>query len=269
MKASVSSWSYREWFNGGKIDLLGFVDEVKRLGGDGLEIFPKHVNPDDVGGHLKEVADKASAAGLEIASVIAGNDFAVASHSERADTVERMKAWIGHTADAGITRMNTFTGYHRDGQDPVMEAFRVIDCYREVMPIAEDRGVALCIENHSSVAKDADGLLSIIRAVGSDQLKTNPDPSNFVPGFQVVSDRMKEAIYTETEKIVPLAENAHLKIGDFNADGEHTHVDTARFFGLLKAVGYDGHVVLEVYGDSASAPDDACAKGLALLRKYM
>ena len=269
MKASVSSWSYREWFNSGQVDLLWFVDEAKRLGADGIEIFPRHVDADDVGGHLRKVAEKAKDAGLEIASVIAGNDFAVAPHRERADTVERMKEWINHTADAGIARMNTFTGYHRDGQDPVMEVYRVIDCYREVMPVAEARGVTLCIENHSSVARDADGLLSILRAVGSDRLRTNPDPSNFVPGFQTASERLREAIYSETEKIAPLAANAHLKVGDFTEDGEHTYLDTARIFQLWKSAGYDGHVVLEVYGDSASSPDDACAKGLALLRKHM
>lgn len=268
MKASVSSWSYREWFNDGRIDLPGFVDEVARLGADGLEIFPRHIDPDNVGGQLKSVAEQARKAGLEIASVIAGNDFAWPEIGGRAESVEKMKAWIGYCAEAGITRMNTFTGYHRDGQDPVADVYRVVDAYREVMPVAREHGVLLCVENHSSVARDADGLLHILAMVGDDHLKTNPDPSNFVREFTTCSERACEAIYTETEKIAPLAANAHIKVGDFDDNGEHAHLDVPRIMGILKDAGYDGHVVMEVYGEHSAKPDETCGKGLEMLRRH-
>jgi len=127
MKASISSWSYRVVFDRGEIDLLGFVDEVKRQGADGLEIFPRHVRADDWAGHLKEAAAKAKELGLEISSAIAGNDFARPTAADRAEQVEDMKEWIVAAAGAGIARLNTFTGYHVDGADPRMEVWRVID----------------------------------------------------------------------------------------------------------------------------------------------
>lgn len=268
MKASISSWSYRKPFDAGEIDLLGFLDEVKRQGADGLEIFPAHVSADDPAGHLKQVAAKAKDLGLDISATIAGNDFARAKAAERAQQVEAVMKWIAATADAGIERVNCFTGYHAAGQDPMMETARVIDAYREVMPLAERRGVLMCIENHSSVCPDADGMLQIIRAVGSDNLRTNPDPTNFVPDFPVRSERAREAIYTETAKIAPLAANAHLKVADFTDDGEHAYADVKRLLDILREAGYDGHVVLEVYGP-ADDPADACTKGIALLRKYI
>lgn len=267
MKASVSSWSYRALFDQGKMDLLRFVGEVKRLGGDGLEIFPHHLRRDDPGWHLKQIAVKARRLGLEVSSLIAGNNFALPQASERADQVERMKQWIVQAAKAGITRLNTFTGYHVSGQDPFLEVARVIDGYREVSPEAERHGVLLCIENHSSVCADADGILSIIRAVGSPNLRTNPDPTNFVADFTVRSERAREAIYAEAAKLAPLAANAHLKIGDFSDDGEHAFVDVRRLLDILRQGGYDGHVVLEVYRDAEKAAD-LCAKGLALLRRH-
>lgn len=268
MKASISSWSYRALLDSGEMDLLGFVDEVKRQGADGFEIFPQHVDADDRAAHLKETAAKAARLGLEISAMIAGNDFARAAAAERAEQVEAMKRWIEASADAGIQRVNCFTGYHAAGQEPMLETWRVIDAYREVCPLAERRGVLLCIENHSSVHPDADGLLQILRAVGSDNLRTNPDPTNFVPEFTVRSERAREGIYTETAKIAPLAANAHLKVGEFTADGEQAFVDTGRLLKILRDAGYDGHVVLEVYGDAANAAE-ICAKGLALLRKHM
>ena len=168
MQVSISSWSYRTWFQEGKCDLMSFLDEVKRQGADGLEIFPRHVNRDDPGGHLKQAAGAAEKLGLSIATVIAGNDFARVLAAERAEQVQRMKEWIVQAAKAGIHRLNTFTGYHTPGEDPFVEAVRVIDSYREVMPVAEEHNVLLCIENHSTVCRDADSILAIIRAVGSD-----------------------------------------------------------------------------------------------------
>jgi sugar phosphate isomerase/epimerase len=267
MKASISSWSYRKFFDQGKMDLLSFLDEVKRQGADGFEILPGHVNPKDPGGHLKQVAAKAKALGLEISSLIAGNDFARPTAKDRADQVERMKQWIVHAAEAGIRRMNTFTGYHAPGQDPAMDVWRVVDCYREVMPLAEKHGVLLCIENHSSVCRDADGLVWLIQAVGSRNLRTNPDPTNFVPDFTTRNEKTREAIYSETERIAALASNAHLKVGDFKPDGEHAYADVKRILDILRKAGYDGHVVLEVYGPGDDAPE-ICSKGLALLRRY-
>jgi sugar phosphate isomerase/epimerase len=268
MKVSISSWSYRRLFDQRKIDLLSFVDEVKRLGADGLEILPQHVDAKDPGGHLRQVVRKAAAGGLEISAVIAGNDFARAAARERADQVERMKQWIAFTAEAGLTRMNTFTGYHAPGQDFIAEFYRVVDSYREVMPLAEQRGVLLCIENHSTVCADADGLLRLIQAVGSPNLRTNPDPTNFVADFTVRGSRAREAIYTETQKVAPLASNAHLKVADFTDDGEHAYADVKRIIDILRGAGYDQHIVLEVYGPGDDAPE-ICAKGIALVRKYL
>jgi len=267
VKASISSWSYRSLFDAGKFDLLSFVDEVKRQEADAFEIFPRHVDEDDPAGHLKEVAARAADLGLEISSVIAANDFARPRAAERAEQVERMKGWIACAAGAGIRRLNTFTGYHTDGDDPLMEIHRVIDAYREVAPVAEEHDVLLCIENHSSVARDADTILRIIAAVGSAAVRTNPDFTNFVADFRSRSERFLEAVYTETQKVAPLAANAHLKIADFRTDGEHAYVDFGRLARLLRDAGYDGHVVLEYYGKDDCI--EACTKGVALLRRYL
>ena len=268
MKVSISAWSYRWFFEQKKMDYASFVDEVKRLGADGLEVFPNYVRADDPGGHIQEIARKARKLGLDISAVIAGNDFARPAASQRAEQVERMKQWIGCTADAGVPRMNVFTGYHVSGQDPFMEAFRVIDAYREVAPVAEARQVLLCIENHSSVNPDADGILRIIQAVGSPNLRTNPDPTNFVPDYPRRPERALDAIYTETEKFSTLMANAHLKVHEFKADGEHAYVSVKRILDIWKKAGYDGHIVLEVAGEPERAPE-ICAKGIALVRKYI
>lgn len=249
------------------MDLLGFLDEAKRQGADGFEIFPKYVDPTKPAAHLKAVMEKACDLGLEVASLVAGNDFARPSASERAEQVERMKRWIEAAAEAGIPRLNVFTGYHQPGQDPTMECMRVIDAFCEVAPLAEDKGMLLCLENHSSVHPDADGLLAIIRAVGNPCMRTNPDPTNFCRGFTMLDERSREVIYQETEKVAPLMANAHLKVNTFDAEGDAEFVDVERVLRIFKAAGYAGHVVLEYYGKDD--PRDSMAKGVAQLRRII
>lgn len=265
MKASISSWSYRSLIGEGKMDLLGFLDEVRDLGAGGFEIFPRYVDEDRPAEHLKEVMAKAGPLGLEVASLIAGNDFARPAAAERAEQVEGMKRWIEAAAAAGIPRLNVFTGYHLPGQDPTMECMRVIDSYREVAPLAEEKGMLLCIENHSSVHPDADGILAIIRAIGSPCMRTNPDPTNFCRGFTELDDRAREVIYTEAEKVASLTANAHLKVNEFDEEGNAKFVDVERLLKIFKAAGYDGHVVLEFYGKEN--PRESMAKGVAQLKR--
>ncbi len=247
------------------MDLLGLLTEAKDSGADGFEYYPQYVDEERPAEHRKEVMEKAGSLGLEVASLIAGNDFARAAAAERAEQVERMKRWIEAAASAGIPRMNVFTGYHQAGQAPTMECMRVIDSYREVAPLAEEKGILLCIENHSSVHPDADGILAIIRAIGSPCMRTNPDPTNFCRGFTNLGEKAREVIYSETEKVAPLTANAHLKVNEFDGDGNAKFVDVERLLKTLKAAGYDGHVVLEFYGKEN--PRESMSKGVAQLKR--
>lgn len=265
MKVGISAWSYRWFFNDGKMTYPKFLDEVKRKGADGFEIFPHYLDQRNPAKHLKEIAKKAKRLKLEISSLIAANDFARPTAAERAAEVEKMKMWINAAADAGIKRLNVFTGYHHDGQDPTMETMRVIDAFREVAPLAEKRKVLLCIENHSSVHRDADGLLSIIRAVGSPMMRTNPDPTNFCPGYRTLDEKAREVIYTETRKFAPLMSNAHLKISDFDEKGDAKFVDALRVLRIFKRAKYTGLVVLEYAGQGD--PRDSITKGIAQLQR--
>jgi sugar phosphate isomerase/epimerase len=134
--------------------------------------------------------------------------------------------------------------------------------------VAEKRGVLLCIENHSSVNPDADGILAIIRAVGSPNLRTNPDPTNFIADYPERPQGSIDALYAMTERFSALMSNAHLKVFNFKPSGEHAYVDVKRILGIFRKARFKGHVVLEVERQAEQAPE-ICAKGLALLRKYM
>ncbi|MBD3243026.1 MAG: TIM barrel protein [Chitinivibrionales bacterium] len=267
MEISISSWAYRSLFDTGQIDLLSFVDEVKRLGADGLELFPEHLDEDDPGGSAQRVADKAEALGLRISSIIARNDFARPTARERSEHVAAVKEWIRRAASAGIRRLNTFTGHHTEGEDPALEYYRVLDSYREVMPLAEENNVLLCVENLASVCRGADELMQLIEAVGSDYLRTNPDLLNFAWEFARRGEPAPEHVYTDIATVLPRASNLHLNTGVFTAEGETAYLDMQRIAGMLRDACFDEHIVLETPADVD--PVRACAGALEMIRKYL
>ncbi len=267
MKIGISSWSYRKALESGRMDFLGFVDETAEHGAHGVEIANWHLDPDDKFASLTKIVRHVRHKGLGISALIAGNDFAVPTVHGRSQQVAATIGWIHMAAEVAIERVNVFTGYHVDGEDPEFERHRVVDCFLDVVREAEKSNVVLCLENHSTVHPDADGLLGIIRQVGSDFLRTNPDPTNFVAGYDRLGADARERIYTETEKIAPLAANAHLKINTFTPDGQAEFVDVGRVLDIYGSVGYDGFIVLEYWGDGE--PEEPNAKGVALLRKLL
>jgi sugar phosphate isomerase/epimerase len=267
MKIAIGSWGYRKWFDEGRCDFASFLKEVKKIGAEGVEIFPWHIVRADTKKALKRIKSQCDRLGLGISTLICGNDFALPKIADRAAHVANMVRDIHDAVAVGIPHLNVFTGYHRDGADPEREVARVVDCFREVMPVAEAEGITLCIENHSSVHPDADGLLALLRAVGSPNLRPNPDPSNFLPNFTELPPALREPIYKDTAKIAPLAANAHLKIRDFTPDGDHAHLDVPRILSILKQAGYNGWIVLEYFGDDD--PHEPNALGVALLRRLL
>ena len=270
MQVHVSSWSYRTRFDAGGYDLVRFVDDVHGLGAEGIEIHPMQIIGDDPLDALRAMKARADGYGMGVASLIVANDFAKETVADRAAEVAKMKTFIGYAVDLDIKNLNVFTGYHRAGADPWMEMWRVIDSFREVAPIAEAQGVSLCLENHSTVASDADGLMKLISEIGSPAMKTNPDPSNFVPDAMVRDKKAREEIYRGTERIAPLMKNAHLKVGDFTETGDHAFMDVPRLLDIYRAVNYDGPIGLEIYGGrSTTFPiEETCSRGMALLRAH-
>lgn len=267
MKIAIGSWSYRSWFDAGKCGWAGFLDEVAAVGAEGVEIFPKHIEAEDRAQSLADAKAACDERGLGVATLICGNNFASPKAADRAANVANMLRDIEQAAAVGIERLNVFTGYHVEGEDPQMETARVVDGFREVVPLAEEKDIVLCLENHSTVCRDADSILWLLRAVGSPNLMTNPDPSNFVRGFTDVPEALREPIYTETTKIAHLTCNAHLKYRDFTPEGDHAHVDVARLLSIYRQVGYDGWTVLEYFGQDD--PHEPTAQCVAMLRRLL
>jgi len=254
MRIGVSSWGYRKAFADG-MDWPAFARETKAVGADGYEVHFGYLDRQRLGQQYIWVTELAQEQGLGVSTLIAGNDFAKADVGERAHEIARFLDCIAAARLSGVQRLNVFTGYHQEGQDPAVERARVVEAYRRVMPVAEELGVVCCLENHSSVVADIDGLLELLYDVASPNLVPNPDPTNVVRGYfqREPSQADVRDVLDAAARFMPGAGNLHIKI-DTLTDGVPDKVPMAEIVELAKDSHYDGWIVLEYCGQGDPRP---------------
>ncbi len=266
MKLGCSSWSLRKRFDDRSLDLLGFVDLAADLGLDGVEPLTE-VFPSVSKKLLRELRERLERRFVEISAIAAGNDFATRDPAERARQCEDLIGWIAVARELDVRRIRTFTGYYPEGVPRDEAKAWVAECYAKVLPAAERAGVALAIENHSSVMTSADELLEFVMRFGSDCLQLNPDPTNFLPHHDRVPEGERGVIYESLAKVARHAVHSHLKIRDFDADGRPTNVDVPRLLAVYRKACYDGYLSFEYFGDGDA--EEAVRRAVAYLRPLL
>ena len=104
-----------------------------------------------------------------------------ANHEE---CVEKLTEAIELCASAGYKRVITFTGMKADGIDDEQAEKNCITCWEKVLPLAEKKGITLCLEHLNSrddshpmkghpgyFGDDVDHCVKMIEKVGSSSLK--------------------------------------------------------------------------------------------------
>jgi sugar phosphate isomerase/epimerase len=253
-KIAVSSWGYRAAFAEG-MSWPEFADETKAAGADGFEVHFGYLDRNRLGQQYLWIAELARERGLGISTIIAGNDFGKAAPGERGQEIARFLDYLAVARLADVWRLNVFTAYHQEGQDPAVERARVVDAYRRVMPVAEELGVVCCLENHSSVVSDIDGLLRLIDDVGSPNLVPNPDPTNVVHGYfrREPTDDERNQVLDAAAHYLRGAGNLHIKV-DTLTDGRPDKVPMDEIVAIAKAAHYEGWIVLEYCGQNDPRP---------------
>jgi len=261
MRVSIHSWSFRDKYKGEPgFNLFRALDETARMGFTGIEIMAGKANAgyDDFESvdpmYLDRVTRHARSVGVAITAVAPYNDFAyVTDEAWRLANIEYVKQWCRIAADMQVPEVRVMTGYLVEGQPVDTLEQLVIDAFRECAPVAEQCGVNMALENHSSVMSASAGLLRLFREVGSSRLTACPDPTNFSPGVfkPDATPGQREKVYTETEAFAPYASNSHVKFGGFDSRGEWAVIDWPRLLGIYRGAGYDCNISIE----SIDTPD--------------
>jgi sugar phosphate isomerase/epimerase len=280
MKLGLSMWSYVGAFQVNRLDVVGFIDEAKRLGVDGVELLEFFWR--DTGADIPAAIAKLDEVGLPCGVYSTANNFAQSDASQRAAQVEHVRdaMMIAKRLHAPVVRV--FAGNLQDGIDYDMALDWIVEGLAECARAADGLGLKLALENHGALAGRSDQVCTIIErvraAAGNDALGANPDTGNFM----IVHENSVEAVrgvakYTymvhfKDFKAAPdgftgpsFATSQGAKLcGTAIGEGD---VDLAGCVSELRAVAFDGFLNIEY--EAAEDPFSGVPRSVANARRYV
>jgi sugar phosphate isomerase/epimerase len=278
MQPAMHSWSFRNRFKqDSSFDVYQMLDETAEMGFASIEIMSgKAGEPGgDFGtadvGELKKIKAYADNAGVTLHCLSTYNDFAYVQDEDwRQQNVTYIQDWLRIASDMQVPNIRMLTGYYRDGEDPrLLEDLTLAGIVRCV-PVAEEAGVNMSVENHNSIYFQAEEMIELMDLVGSERLTACPDPSNWGgKAFFEGDPQARQKALDNLAKIAHKATNSHMKIKGVREGGTIVGFGDAldRVSELYHDAGYDGPIHFEAVG---KGEDDLLAplpKAGALVRE--
>lgn len=284
MKISVSSYSFSQYINAGKMKQIDCVAKAKELGFDAVEFIDIDGAPDvEVQKeNARKIRQEADRVGIEINAYTIGarlyNDF----EDETEKEVERLKGQVDVAKILGVKVMRHDVCYELgktgNGRSfDLMLPFIAANA-RQVTEYAAALGIKTCVENHGFIAQDSDRVERLFNAVNHDNFGLLVDIGNFI----CVDENPTLAV----SRVAPYAIHAHAK--DMNVRPEpvgccNIMTRGGNYFGgtvigegdipvkkclkILKAAGYDGFLSVEYEG--AEDCINGISRGLTNLKKII
>ncbi len=263
MKISVSSYSFQQYINAGKLNLKGTVKKAHDMGFEAIEFLdmPGATYEDQVAfaGELRKEADKY---GMTINAYTIGACLYRGSPEADKAEVERLKKQVDIAALLGCTVMRHDACYALDKTGNARSFGMMLPTMaaniRQVTEYAASRGVRTAVENHGFVAQDSYRVEQLFNAVGHDNFGLLVDVGNFVCA--------DEDNVTAVSRVAPYAIHVHAKDmyrsaeplpgygqtracnyfkGAIIGEGD---VNVEKCLKVLHRAGYDGYCSIEFEG---------------------
>jgi sugar phosphate isomerase/epimerase len=193
--------------------------------------------------YLAKFKNRADELGIAISGTGIRNNFASPDTAVRAEGVELAKKWIVAASKLGAPVIRVFAGAIPKGYEDNWEepAGWMIDCYKQLLPYAEQFGVKIGIQNHGEMLQTAEQCLYVLKRVDSDRAGIIVDTGNF----------LTEDPYKDIAAMVPYAVNWQVKEYT-DGYGGTMRIDYEKFIRILKEGNYKGYLpveTLKVKGD--------------------
>ena len=165
-----------------RLDLTAFLAKAGSLGYSAVELMGKrpHLSVLDADQRaVEQLREAAGAAGVEVATVAAYNDFTLACDAS-IPAVEIQLACIGQLAELarrlGAKIVRVFTGYLTQRDSFQRDWDTCVRATREAATIAGDQGVILGVQNHHDVGVGAASYLQFLEEVDHPNCRAMFDP---------------------------------------------------------------------------------------------
>lgn len=263
MKVSVTSYSFQQYLNAGKIDHLGMIDKAREIGIEGMEYIALPGETFEERCELAhKIREKADSVGMPIISHTVGANLYQGSAEADAEEVERIKRQldIAKILGAPVLRHDLCWSLPKEG--PVRSFDQMVPTLaknaREITEYAASLGIRTCSENHGHIAQDSDRMERLFNAVNHENYGLLVDIGN----FSCVDEDNVRAV----SRVAPYAIHVHAK--DFHFFDEKQEgcfqtrgcnylkgavlgegfVNVKKCIDVIKRVGYDGYVSIEFEG---------------------
>ncbi len=284
MKYAVSSYSFSQYINSGKLTTFSCIEKAKELGFDAIEFvdfgFPEDEAPREYAGKL---AEEAKRVGIEISNYAVGADFLAGSGGDLYKEVERLCEQVEiarilgcptmrHDVTGGVTE-HVYQGYEN-----VLERL-ALGC-RRVAEYAGQYGIRTMTENHGYFSQDSLRVEKLINTVASDNFGWLVDMGNFLCADDdpavAVGRAARYAFYVHAKDfIVKDGQQPDPGKGFFSSRGGnylrgtivgHGDVPVVTCLRALKRAGYEGYLSIEFEGMEDCI--DGISIGLENLKGY-
>jgi len=267
----VSTYSY--WhFLPEKVPIEYVMQQARSLDLSAVEILHVQMQSED-NYYLQQLKRTAYSLGLDISCLAIHQGFVSPDPQVRRQNVEHTQHCIelAYQLGAPSIRLNSgrwgTTGSFDElmalrGEEPALPGYSeddalawVVDAIRECLPLAEERGVVLALENHWGLTATPGQVIKILKAVDSPWLRVTLDCGNFL-----------EEPYAKLEQLAPCAIQVHAKTYYGGGVWYSLDLDYARIASILRAAGFQGYVTLEYEGKED--PLLGVPKSVQLLRQH-
>jgi len=266
MKTSICHYSYHRVFAGENWSLEKLVGVVKEQGVDGIDFHAKFLPSSEEAPAAITAAMEGS--GLELSGLSLSTNFNQADDEQFRAQVDSAKQWLKAAGAVKAPVSRVFGGSLKDRSDENIKAGldRVVRALNELVPVAEEQGVVLALENHGGLPCSGEEQVSVIEKINSPYLRATVDVGNYMAfpqeGHEGTAQAAKYCAYVHLKDMSPVQENGRRR-GVVIGRGE---VDIPRCLKILKDSGYDGFVALE-YEDQQVDELDGVAESVTYMKK--
>ena len=272
IKLSISSYSY--WhFKGEKFPIEKVIDEAAKLGVEGIDILHVQMESED-NKYIQELKRRAYLNGIAFTCLSIHQSFVSPDKEFLKKEIEHTKKCIELAAKMAIPcmrlnsgRWNTIQSFDdlmkNRGVEPILPGYTeddgfkwCIDSIQQCLPVAEEYGVLLALENHWGLCSTPEGQLRIKKAIDSPWLGILMDTGNFL-----------ENPYSKLEMIAPYTSFVQAKTYYGGGEWYSLDLDYKRIIAILQKVNYQGYISLEFEGKEDAAT--AVPKSIEMVRGAM
>lgn len=281
MKLSVSTYSFSQYLNDGRLTQLSVIAKAKEMGFEAIEIAG--LNPPDGMSELefaKQVREECDRCDMAVSNYTIGADFLSGDVKKEVERVKRSVDVAAVLKAPGLRHDATWT------RPAAPRGFSSIlpllaKPIREVTEYAAEKGIRTMVENHGFFVQDADRVEALIQAVDHPNFGWLCDIGNFLCADERPEVACgKAAPYTfyvhVKDFIVKSGNEPHPGAGFFMSRAGnylrgtivgHGAVPVTQCLKMLKLWGFDGYVSIEFEGM------EDCIQGISIgaanLKRYI